>query len=429
MKSPGIVGWPRHLPARSSFMPAAYNPIALSSQRFMNHLDGIKVLDLGSALAGPYSATLLGDLGAEVIKVEKPKGGDMMRFTDKYVQGHSGYFLGVNRGKDGLTVDVRKEEGRDIIRRLVADMDVLIENFRSHRMKEWGLDYETLSAINPRLVYCSVSAYGDARGYETEGGNDIIAQAASGIMDLTGDPGGDPAKAGISAADVAGAMFSTIGILAALRKRDQTGQGEHLKLSLLEACYALMPNFMLSVLNGSPGYTRQGSAHPQLSPYQAYKAGDGQYLVIGVFHMNSWRGFCAAIKRPDLVDDERFKANWGRVENRAELNAIINRELQRRPRSEWLALFSEQEVLAAPVLSLEDSVGHFRSRIDGLVQPAQHTTLGPLSMLRMPIRFEGEAPASQFRAAPELGEHTDKHLRKLGLSAEEITALRQRKVI
>jgi crotonobetainyl-CoA:carnitine CoA-transferase CaiB-like acyl-CoA transferase len=395
----------------------------------MKHLQGIKVLDIGSAVAGPYSATLLADLGAEVVKIEKPRGGDMMRFTDKYVQGQSGYYLGVNRGKDGMTLDIRTPRGQEILRRMVADTDVLIQNFRSHRLKEWGLDYESLSAINPRLIYCSITAFGDAKGYETEGGNDIVAQAAAGIMDLTGEADGAPAKAGISVVDVGGAMLATIGILAALHRRSATGKGEHFSLSLLEASYALMPNFVLSVLNGNPGFTRQGSAHPQLAPYQAYQAGDGKYLVVGVFHRNSWAGFCDAIGRPDLLDHPRYKANWSRVEHRAELNAIIERQLAEKTRAEWLALFSEREVLAAPVLSMKDSLDHFRERIDGLIQPAVHTSLGPLQMLRSPLRFDDEEAAPRWRAAPELGEHTVQQLVKLGLGADEINSLREQHVI
>ena len=393
------------------------------------HLEGIQVLDLGSALAGPFSATLLSDLGAEVIKVEKPRGGDMMRFTDKYVQGHSGYYLGVNRGKDDVTIDIRVPEGQDLIRKLVVNTDVVIENFRSHRMAEWGLGYADLAAINPRLVYCSITAFGDARGHETEGGNDIVAQAASGIMDLTGEVGRSPVKTGPSIVDVAGALYATIGILAALRKRDETGSGEHLHLSLLEAAYGMMPNFMLSVLNGTPNYTRQGSAHPQLSPYQAYKAQDGQYLVVGVFHLNSWKGFCAAIGREDLIEDARFKANWSRVANRDELNGIIDRELLRRPRAEWLALFSEQGVLAAAVLSVADSVAHYGPLLDGLVEPAMHSSLGPLNMLRMPVRFGSVTDKAPLRAAPELGEHTHKRLLELGLSHDEIDRLKKQGVV
>ncbi len=395
----------------------------------MKHLEGIKVLDLGSALAGPFSATLLSDLGAEVIKVEKPRGGDMMRFTDKYVQGQSGYYLGVNRGKDGVTIDIRVPEGQALIRKLAADADVLIENFRSHRMAEWGLGYEDLAAINPRLVYCSITAFGDAKGHETEGGNDIVAQAASGIMDLTGEVGRSPVKTGPSIVDVGGALYATIGILAALNKRHHTGRGEHLRLSLMEAAWGMMPNFMLSVLNGTPDYTRQGSAHPQLSPYQAFKAGDSQYLVVGVFHLNSWKGFCSAIGRADLIEDERFKANWNRVKNREELNSIIDAELLKRSRAEWLTLFGEQGVLAAPVLSVADSMAHFRPLLDGLVQPAMHASLGPLDMLRLPVRFETVGEGPPLRAAPELGEHTNERLLGLGLSQTEIDRLKKLGVV
>ncbi|RYE04464.1 MAG: CoA transferase [Sphingomonadales bacterium] len=395
----------------------------------MNHLEGVRVLDLGSAVAGPFSATLLGDLGAEVLKVEKPKGGDMMRFTDRYVQSESGYYMGVNRGKEGLTIDVREPDGQDLIRRLIADVDILIENFRPHRMAEWGLDYETLKAINPRLIYCSVSAFGDAKGYATQGGNDIVAQAASGLMDLTGEEGGAPAKAGAPVVDVAGALYATIGILAALHRRGATGCGEHLRVSLLEASYGLMPNYILSVLNGTPDFKRQGSAHPQLAPYQTYRTADGSYLVVGVFHKNSWHGFCRAIGKPELVDDPRFVSNWERVKRRAELNAIIEPILLESARADWLERFTREGLLAAPVLSLADSLSQFSGLIDGLVVPAHHSSLGELKMLRSPIRFDGDAPASQRRASPMLGEHTDRRLSALGLDSGEVAELRSRGII
>ena len=260
----------------------------------MSHLSGLKILDLGSALAAPFSAMLLGELGASVIKVEKPGRGDLIRFTDDYVgKGESGYFLGINRGKEGITADIRTAVGQKIIRALVLDCDVLVENFRSHRMEEWGLSYEQLKEINPRLIYCSVSAFGNAKGMEEDGGNDIIGQAYSGLLDVTGEPDSGPSKTGTPVVDASAAMLSTIGILAALHKRASTGVGEHIQVSLLEAAYALMPNYVVSVLNGEPNYTRQGSGHPQLVPYQAFPTKDGSYIVVGAFHRASWRQLCA----------------------------------------------------------------------------------------------------------------------------------------
>ena len=396
----------------------------------MSHLSGLKVLDLGSALAAPFSAMLLGELGAEVVKVEKPGRGDLIRFTDDYVgKGESGYFLGINRGKEGITADIRTPVGQRIIRALAADCDVLVENFRSHRMSEWGLGYEQLRELNPRLVYCSISAFGNARGMEEDGGNDIIGQAYSGILDVTGDPDRGPSKTGTPVVDASAAMLATVGILAALLRREKTGTGEHVQVSLLEAAYALMPNYVVSVLNGEPNYTRQGSGHPQLVPYQAFPTSDGSYVVVGAFHRASWRQLCAALERDDLVADPRFKENWDRVKHREQLIAILEPEFLRRTRKDWLERFAQFEVIAAPVLSIKESLDFFSERIDGLVIRTEHEKLGTLREVRAPIRFGSEPPAEVRRAAPTLGQHTVDRLLKTGFDAEEIEAWKQQRLI
>lgn len=395
----------------------------------MANLSGLKVLDLGTALAGPFGAMLLGEMGAEVIKIEKPGRGDLIRATDDYVgQGESGYFLGINRGKEGLAVDIRKPAGQKIVRALAAECDILIENFRAHRVAAWGLDYESMRAINPRLIYCSISAFGGAKGFEEVGGNDILGQAYSGIMDVTGDPDSAPSKTGPPVVDVSGAMLATIGILSALYKRTQTGEGSHIQISLLEAAYALMPNYVVSVLNGEPNYTRQGSGHPQLVPYQAFKAGDGKSVVVGAFHRSSWKELCAAMEREDLVADPKFKDNWDRVSNRQELVKILEAEMLRRPSDEWLKIFEKHKVLAAPVLTIKESLGTFEKAIDGLVITTDHSKLGKLKEVRCPITFDGK-PSSQQRAAPTLGEHTIERLRKTGYSEEDLQRLRGEAII
>jgi len=392
------------------------------------HLAGLKVIDMGSALAAPYAATMLGDLGAEVIKIEKPRRGDMIRFTDDYIGGESGYFIGINRGKESVTVDVRKPEGQEIIRKLVADADVLVENFRSHRMGSWGLGYSEVSAINPRLIYCSVSAFGDASGFEETGGNDIVAQGYSGLMDITGEEDAGPSRTGSPVVDVSGGMLSTIGILAALLKRAQSGVGEHIHVSLLEGAYALMPNYIASVLNGKPDFRRLGSGHPQLAPYQAFEAGDGKYLVIGAFHRGSWQALCAAIGRPDLLADPRFTENKDRVINRKALEAILQGELRKRDRDAWLAIFVAHEVIASPVLSIAESLETFGAAIPGLIVDNAHSSLGQVKMLRPPIRFSS-AQHQPTRAAPILSQDTTRRLSELGLSAEALADLSERRVI
>jgi crotonobetainyl-CoA:carnitine CoA-transferase CaiB-like acyl-CoA transferase len=394
----------------------------------LGNLSGLKVLDLGTALAAPYSAMLMADLGAEVIKIEKPRRGDMIRATDSYVRGESGYFLGINRGKDSVTVDIRKPEGRDIIRKLVVDTDILLENFRVPRMVEWGLSYEDLSAINPGLIYCSVTAFGDMPGFEQTGGNDIIAQAYSGMMDLTGNPDREPSRTGSPVVDVSGGMLATIGILSALHKRSQTGKGAHIRISLLEASYALMPNYVVSVLNGDPNFVRAGSGHPQIAPYQAFMTGDGRYVVVGAFHNTSWKAFCEVIGRPDLVDEPRFKTNSDRVINRDELTKILQADLLKRPSTEWVKMFEKHEILAAPVLNLKDSFATF-SKLNGkLIAAAQHDKLGSIDMLRLPISIDSATP-EVTRGAPVLGQHTNQRLLEAGYSQEQIDQWHEKKLV
>lgn len=395
----------------------------------MAHLSDLKVLDLGSALAAPFAAMLLGEMGAEVIKVEKPGRGDLIRATDDYVgKGESGYFLGINRGKEGITADIRTPVGQRIIRALAAECDVLVENFRSHRMAEWGLGYEQLKVINPRLVYCSVSAFGNTRGMEEDGGNDIIGQAYSGILDVTGEAGSGPSKTGTPVVDASAAMLSTIGILAALRKRERTGVGEHVQVTLLEAAYALMPNYVVSVLNGEPNYQRQGSGHPQLVPYQAFLAQDGSYIVVGAFHRASWRQLCAALEREDLLEDPRFTENWDRVKHRGALIAILETVMLGRTRQQWLDRFAAFDVLSAPVLNIKDSMAFFDERMDGLVIETEHASLGTLREVRSPISFSSEPPVPR-RAAPTLGQHTRERLLKTGFTDEEITGWKQLRLV
>jgi crotonobetainyl-CoA:carnitine CoA-transferase CaiB-like acyl-CoA transferase len=394
----------------------------------MGILDGLKVLDFGSAVAGPYAAMLLADLGASVIKVEKVKRGDLIRFTDHMVNGKSGYFLGVNRGKRGITVDLRTQEGQAVALRLCASADVVIENFRPGMMDGWGLSYEDVKDVKPDIIYCSVSAFGGTKGFETESGNDIVAQAYSGLMAMTGHPDAPPAKAGTPVTDVAASCMAAISILAALLRRQESGAGARLKTSLLDASYGLMPNYTPSVLNGTPRFRREGSGHPQLAPYEAFTTGDGRYLVIGAFHRESWHRLCKALDRPDIENDPRFAENTSRVTNRAVLAATINGELVRRTADEWLTILRAYDVPVAPVLEMEESMKFFTEHNSDLYVDGIPSNAGEIRMLRAPFEIDGERPYHPM-GAPSLGEHTDEVLLEAGFSQEEINNLRTREVI
>lgn len=371
---------------------------------------------------------LMADLGATVVKVEKVKRGDLIRFTDHMVRGKSGYFLGINRGKRGITLDLRTPEGQEIARGMCRSADVLLENFRPGMMDGWGLSYDDIRAVKPDIIYCSVSAFGGTKGFETESGNDIIAQAYSGLMAMTGDTDGAPAKAGTPVTDVAASCMALVAILAALLRKQATGEGARLRTSLLDASYALMPNYTASVLNGTPKFRRQGSGHPQLAPYEAYTAGDGKYLVIGAFHNESWRRLCQALGRPDLENDPRIADNTVRVKNRKELAGIINAALAPRPAAEWLEILREHDVPVAPVLEMEESIQFFTERNPALYADGIPSEAGDLRMLRAPFEIDGERPFHPL-GAPALGEHTDEVLIEEGYTQEQIDGFRERQVI
>jgi crotonobetainyl-CoA:carnitine CoA-transferase CaiB-like acyl-CoA transferase len=382
-------------------------------------------------MAGPYSAALLADLGADVIKVEKPRRGDLIRFTDRNVAGSSGYFLGLNRGKRGLTADLRKPEGQEIIRRLARSADVLVENYRGGKMSEWHLGYAELREVNPRLIYCSLSMFpNDVTGYDQLVGNDKTAQAITGLMDNTGEADGEPTRLGAPIVDASGGFLCAIGILAALHARERTGQGDHVLISLLEAAYALMPPWIPSILNSDVQFTRQGNKHPLLAPYQLFKTADNRYMVVGAFHNESWRRLCQALGRPDLIEDERFTDNMSRVANRNTLDSVIEAEIVKRTAAELQKLLEEHSVPAAPVMSIRDSVEMFTSIAPQMISYAHHDEIGELRQLRAPIRLGSELDAPpETRPAPLLGHDTDEILQANGYSAEEITALRERHVI
>jgi len=393
-------------------------------------LHGVRVLDVGTAMAGPYSAALMADLGAEVIKVEKPLRGDLIRHTDRNVRGQSGYFLGLNRGKLGMTADLRTAEGQAIIAELVKEADILVENYRGGTMETWNLGYDRLKAINPGLIYCSLSMFpDDVPGYDHLVGNDKVAQAITGLMDNTGDADGMPTRLGAPIVDAAGGFLCAIGVLAALHQRSVTGIGDHVHVSLLEAAYALMPPWIPSILNSDVNFTRQGHKHPLLAPYQLYETSDGCYMVIGAFHQESWRRLCAAIHREDLLEDERFASNFDRVENRDVLDPIIEAEIRTRPAAEWQSILEELVVPAAPVLSIRESIERFTSAAPQMVVETIHDELGAIRMLRPPIRLSSEDEPVVPKASPLLGQDADRILADLGYDEAAIEGLRARKVI
>lgn len=387
-------------------------------------LSGMRVLEVGRMLAGPYATQLLGDLGAEVIKIEKPDSGDETRHTDAMVLGTSGYFLGLNRNKRSITVDLRTEDGQRIIRELAARSDVLLQNFRDGYLESKGLGYDDLSADHPGLVYVSIAGFGPAPGLEHKPGMDILVQAFSGMMDITGEADGPPVRVGPPVTDFAAAMLAALGAVAALTERHSTGRGQHVKVNLLSAAVSLMANYTTSVLNADTEVHRFGTGHPQIVPYQALETSD-RPIIVGVINKKFWVRFCEILELPELIDDERFRSNARRIANRTELIPIVHERLHTRSSSEWLEAFDEADIPCAPINTLRDCMRELKQWGPTWAVETEHASLGSIVMPSPPIDMQSGSDGSDALAPPELGQHTRGVLAELGYDDDAIEDLRR----
>jgi formyl-CoA transferase len=402
----------------------------------MQPLEGIRVLDISRALAGPYCTMMLGDLGADVIKVERPGTGDESRswgppfIGEPYgpYPGESAYFISANRSKQSITVNLKSTEGQDIIRRLVEISDVLVENFLTGVMDKLGLGYEDLHAINPRLVYCSISGYGRTGPLAERPGYDAILQAEGGIMSISGPIEGPPSRVGISIIDISTGMFSATAILAALRARDITGNGQLVDMSLLDSNVALLANIASNYLIGGTAPRRYGNAHPNLTPYEAFRARD-RWFVLGVANDRQWGLLCQVINHPELKDDPRFATNSDRLANRDTLTNMISEVFMTRDADEWLAELREAGIPCGPINTIPDVFDGPQAQVRNLIMNIEHPTTGSLRLAGFPYKLS-QTPAEVHLPPPLLGEHNEKVLTELlGYSAEDVSRLRERGVI
>jgi crotonobetainyl-CoA:carnitine CoA-transferase CaiB-like acyl-CoA transferase len=385
-------------------------------------LAGLRVLDLSRILSGPFATMVFADLGAEVIKLENTGTGDDTReWAPPYQGDQSAYFLAVNRNKRGIAVDLKSKQGLAIALRLAEHADVVLENFRPGTAARLGLGYDDLAARNPRLIYASISGFGQTGPMASEPGYDAIAQALGGVMSVTGESGGEPVRVGNSAADIGAAMWAVIGILAALHERDTTGRGDWIDISLLDGQIAWLTYLAGGYFATGEVPRRYGSAHPSIVPYQALHTSDG-HLMVAVGNDTLWRRFAPLVGLPELADDPRFATNPDRVVHRAELLPLIEAALATRGSAEWAAEMSRAGIPAGVINGVDQALAHPQVLARDMVLTAEHPSAGTLRMAGSPIKLTRHTTTVR-RPPPRLGEHTDEVLGELGYSAADIVAL------
>jgi crotonobetainyl-CoA:carnitine CoA-transferase CaiB-like acyl-CoA transferase len=385
-------------------------------------LNGIKVIELAQIMAGPTCGMLLADMGADVIKVEKLPGGDDTRsYTEPSINGESAAFMILNRNKRGVAVNLKTAGGLEVVKKLLADADVVTENYRKGTLEKLGLGYDVLQALNPRLIYCAVSGYGRTGPYADKGGFDLIAQGFAGIMSITGEPGGPPAKSGTSIADINAGILAALGIVSALVARSTTGKGQMVETSLMEA--AIQQTYWQAAIYFATGQNSgpTGSAHILTAPYQAFPAKDG-WINVGGANQSNWERIVKVIGRPELAQDPRFLTNGDRMKNLAALTPLIAERLEKRPSADWIREFEAAGVPVGPVNKIGDMLADEQVRARDMVVEVDHARAGRVKALGHPIKFS-DTRGEVKRAAPLLGQHTREVLGELGYSAARIDEL------
>ncbi len=391
-------------------------------------LTGIKVLSFGRVLAGPFAAMMLADLGADVIKIEDRKKGDMARNNGPFIEDISSYFLSVNRGKKSMTMDLRHEKAKEIIKKLIQKMDILVENFRPGIMKKMGLEYTAVKKLNPHIIYLSISGFGQHGPYSHKPAFDMVAQGMGGTVSITGEPNRPPVRVGYSIGDMGAALFAVSATLAALYERERSGEGQHIDVAMLDSQVALCENACARYFATGEVPEPIGSRHPIITPFQVFPTQTDEMVVIAFGH-EEWEKLCSVIGREDLIADERFKTVADRTGNHALLEPILCEVFQTRPRNEWLSIFERAGLISSPVNNIEQVVKDPHVRAREMIIEVEHPRLGRLDLVGTPMKFS-RTPCQIKKTAPDLGEHNDEILKKeLNLSMADIEELRKDRVI
>jgi crotonobetainyl-CoA:carnitine CoA-transferase CaiB-like acyl-CoA transferase len=394
-------------------------------------LKGLRVFDLTRVLAGPTCAQMLADLGADVVKIERPGAGDDTRgFAPPVMPGtqESAYFVGVNRNKRSVTLDIGQKEGQDIAMKLIADCDILVENFKVGALAKYGLGYEQLHAKFPRLIYCSITGFGQTGPYAPRPGYDSLIQAMGGVMSLTGEPDGLPQKVGVPVADLFAGLYGCIGILAALRHRDLTGHGQQIDIGMLDTHVAWLANQGMNYLATGENPPRLGNQHPNIVPYQVFPTADG-HIVLSVGNDPTFKRFCEALNLTHLLEDQRFATNAARVGNRQLVTDTLTPVMMQHPTSWWLERLEALKIGCGPINKLSQVFEDPHVVARGMVLEMAHSSGQTVKVIANPVKLS-ETPADYRMAPPLLGEHTDAVLgERLGLDAAALAALREKKVV
>ena len=391
-------------------------------------LDGIKVLDLTRVLAGPYATMLLGDLGAEVIKIEQPGTGDESRNFGPFKNGFSLYFMSVNRGKQSVTLNLKTERGQAIFKQLLEQTDILVENFRPGTMQKLGLDYDTLKVEQPSLIYAACSGFGQTGPYAQQGAYDMIIQGMGGIISITGEPDGPPVRVGTSISDITAALFTTIGVLSALHHRNLTGNGQFVDVAMLDSLVAVLENAVVRYFATGEAPKPLGARHPAITPFEAFASADG-HVIIALGNDTLWAKFCEHVSRRELISDERFRTNADRTENHDELFPILSEIMSQRPTDDWINALGAIGVPCGPINAMDKVVTHPQVQAREMITRIAHDITGEVAVPGVPIKLS-ETPGDVDAPAPSLGEHTTEVLTGLlKMRPEEVEQLRQDGVI
>ncbi len=391
-------------------------------------LEGTKVLSFGRMLSGPYATMLLADLGAEVVKIEAPKIGDLARFASPHIDKLSSYFLSINRGKKSLTLDLKREGAKKVVLELAKGADILLENFRPGVMERLGLGYDPIRETNPRIIYASLSGFGQDGPYAQRPAFDMIAQGMGGVMSITGEPGRPPARLGYSMGDIGASLFTCVSILAALHEREKSGQGQFIDVAMLDSQVALCENACARYFATGEIPGPLGSRHPLFTPFQAFSTRDG-YVVVVAQLPEDWKRFCKAAGKEEWATNEKYNSLEARLENYDEYLAEMNALMSARTTEEWIALLDAHQVMCGPVNRIDQVVNdpHINGR--GMFVDVEHSTQGTLKVVGTPMKFS-RTPCSIEKASPELGEHTEEVLASWAeLSEQEIEELRESGII